>query len=188
MSTYKYLSAVAVVIATTGMAVAAQSVGHVAGSSEKPTNHANHDHAAHHAEMQSASLERQAEIAGRGGPVMGFDLDRTRHNFARTPDGGVLTVTSRDGDAAQVNRVRSHLNYQAKAFKRGDWSNPVRIHGADMPGLSALMAARGKLKIQYRTVAGGGRITFASTSKDVTTALHRWFDAQNSDHGKHAAH
>jgi hypothetical protein len=119
---------------------------------------------------------------------MGFDLDRTLHEFAPTSDGGVLTVTSRDGDAAQVKLVRSHLEYQAAAFRRGDWANPIRIHGAEMPGLPELMRARGKLKIDYQPIAGGGRITFVATQSEVTSALHRWFSAQNSDHGKHAGH
>jgi hypothetical protein len=186
MKTNMHLIALALLIPATGIAVAGQPAHQAAASSLQSTNHANHDHAAHQAEMGRASPERQAEVARRGRPVMGFDLDRTRHHFAPTANGGVLTVTSRDGDAAQVRRVRSHLNYQAKAFQRGDWANPVQIHGAEMPGLSALMAARGNLKIQYRTVVRGGRITFVSKSRDVTSALHRWFDAQNRDHGKHA--
>ena len=182
------LFAIPLAIAATGVAAAQQHIGAVATSPSQAVDHANHDHAAHQAEMRRVSPERQAEVAKRSGPVMGFDLDRTLHNFAPTPKGGVLTVTSRDRDTAQIANVRSHLEYQANAFKRGDWANPVKIHGAEMPGLSALMAARGKLKINYQAIAGGARITFVSADKKVTAALHRWFEAQNSDHGKHAGH
>ncbi|OYY66374.1 MAG: hypothetical protein B7Y49_02955 [Sphingomonas sp. 28-62-11] len=119
---------------------------------------------------------------------MGFDLDRTLHTFAPKRDGGVLTVTSRDGDARQVESVRGHLEYQAKAFSGGDWANPVQIHGADMPGLAELMAARGKLTVTYRPIARGGKITFVTANTKINAALHQWFEAQNSDHGKHAGH
>lgn len=153
-----------------------------------PENHATHDHALHQAQMGRASPERLAEVAERSGPVMGFDLDRTLHSFIPADNGGVLTVTSRDADAAQVALVRSHLEYQANAFKRGDWANPVQIHGSEMPGLSDLMAAGNHLGIDYRPMENGGRITFVSTDGNVTAALHRWFEAQNSDHGEHAGH
>lgn len=188
MKTPKHLFALVVAFASTGSAMAEQRVAVVARPFIQSTDHSAHDHAAHQAEIRRVISKRQAEVAKRSGPVMGFDLDRTLHKFAPTPNGGVLTVTSRDGDAAQVRRVRSHLDYQVKAFRRGDWTNPVQIHGAEMPGLTKLMTARGKLKIDYRSVARGGRITFASSSAEVTSALHRWFDAQNSDHSKHAGH
>lgn len=184
----KQLLAISVLTAATTGAAQAEWQVPAANSSKPSAEHANHDHAAHQAEMRRAISERQAEVAKRSRPVMGFDLDRTLHDFAPTSGGGVLTVTSRDGDAVQVGRVRSHLEYQTEAFRRGDWANPIQIHGAEMPGLSELIAARGKLKIDYQSIAAGGRITFVSSNKEVTLALHRWFDAQNSDHGKHAGH
>lgn len=137
------------------------------------------------ASFDSARLD---EVARRGAEVMPFALDATRHVFARTPDGGVQQVVAHDPhDARQIALIRSHLAEIAEQFSRGDFSDPIRIHGAAMPGLAALQAAKqGEIQISYANLPDGGQIVYSTRSVALQQALHDWFDAQLSDHARHA--
>lgn len=132
---------------------------------------------------------RQDLVAERGAAVMPFDLDRTTHTFRKTETGGVQTVTINDpSDSDQVPLIRDHLEGEASLFARGNFSDPVSIHGADMPGVRELAAASGRVTIDYRELPDGASITFSSTDAALVDAIHRWFDAQVADHGRHASH
>jgi hypothetical protein len=133
--------------------------------------------------------DRQADVAQRGSSVMPFDLDRTTHRFSKTDSGGVETVVADDAtDSTQIALVRQHLRAEAERFGRGDFTDPGRVHGDDMPGLAALRASAGRLAVAYRDITSGGQITFSTGDPALVAALHAWFDAQVSDHGQHAEH
>jgi len=144
------------------------------------------DHAAHMAAM--ANAQRQADVAGRGAEVMPFSLDATLHVFTKTAEGGVQKVVARRaGDATQVKLVREHLKEIRGQFLKGDFSGPAHIHGMQMPGLADLQAAKpGQVAIAYRDVPQGAQLTYATADPVLVAALHEWFDAQVSDHGKDA--
>jgi hypothetical protein len=130
---------------------------------------------------------RRAAVASRGQSVMPFDLDRTTHRFTRTGTGGEQTVVADDPtDTVQVGLVQRHLREEAARFARGDFTDPARIHGDHMPGLAELRAGGGRIAIAYEPVSAGGRITYTTTEPALVAALHAWFDAQVSDHGRHA--
>jgi hypothetical protein len=118
---------------------------------------------------------------------MRFDLERTTHHFTNNDRGGVLTVVSDDGDHLQVGIIRSHLRMQAAAFSRGDYSTPASIHGADMPGLAELSSSAGSVRVIYEDVRDGARLHLKASDRGLVAAIHQWFAAQRSDHGKHAA-
>lgn len=129
---------------------------------------------------------RQSEIAKKGAGVMPFDLARTKHYFDDSASGGVETVTANDpADRGQIELIRAHLADEAKRFARGDFSDPARIHGHDMPGLAKLEKAGGKLRMTYKNVPRGASLTFVSRDKATIAAIHDWFAAQRSDHAAH---
>jgi hypothetical protein len=131
--------------------------------------------------------ERQAEVAERGAHVMPFDLEATTHRFAPVPTGLVQTVVADDPAASdQVALVREHLVHEAARFRAGDYGDPARIHGDDMPGLAELEAGAEAIAVAYEDTPDGGRITFATDDPALVDALHRWAEAQMSDHGSHA--
>jgi hypothetical protein len=133
------------------------------------------------------SMSRQDEIARSGASVMPFDLTRTVHYFDDTPGGGVETITANDkSDARQIALIRSHLTAEAKRFARGDFSDPAKIHGEDMPGLAELTSVSGKLHVKYKKLPAGASIAYASPDPAVVSAIHAWFAAQRSDHGAHS--
>jgi hypothetical protein len=56
-----------------------------------------------------------------------------------------------------------------------------------MPGLAELEAATpGQIDIAYQEVPAGAELTYRTSDARLVAALHRWFDAQLSDHGADA--
>lgn len=140
------------------------------------------------APMPSNPVQRQAEVAQRGKEVMPFSLAATTHIFSKTAQGGVQQVVAKKSDdGEQVRLTRLHLQEIREQFLKGDYSGPTRIHGQDMPGLADLKAAApGQIVITYKDIKGGAELAYTTENTALVAALHRWFDAQLSDHGKDA--
>ena len=139
---------------------------------------------------QSQELtERQEVVAQRGSEVMPFDLEATTHVFTKQSSGGVQSVLADDPSAAvEVRLIRSHLEQEVAAFRSGDFGDPASIHGDEMPGLSLLESRHAEIDFVLRSVEGGATIIYRVDDPELLDALHRWFDAQVSDHGEHAGH
>jgi hypothetical protein len=137
---------------------------------------------------QTASPERIEEVAKGGAEVMPFDLKQTQHIFTQTETGGLQQVIVRDpANARQIELIRQHLKKISEEFGRGDFSDPARIHGKDMPGLAELRNAQpGKLRVHYRELPNGAGIDYSSDDPALIAAVHRWFDAQLAEHGPDA--
>lgn len=176
----KILKPIAVVLMSLASAAHAQT-------SESPAmEHQNMDHAAHMKMM--AEAQRQAEVSRLGKDVMPFSLAATTHVFAKSNDGGTQQVVAKSaGDEAQIKLIRQHLKEIQSQFLKGDFSGPTHIHGQAMPGLSELKAAKpGAIAIEYRDMKDGAELTYKTSDAKMVAALHQWFDAQLSDHGKDA--
>ena len=135
-----------------------------------------------------ASGESQQErVHHMSHDVMPFDLAKTSHIFRMTDSGGVERVIVKDaGDKEQVALIQKHLQHEAEAFQRGDYSDPASLHGEDMPGLKDLHAGAAQIKVTYSALPTGAEITFATKDLRLLTAIHRWFGAQLSEHGADA--
>jgi hypothetical protein len=130
---------------------------------------------------------REQLIADRGAEVMPFDLAATTHHFEPTPEGGLQTVVADDpADRRQVELIQQHLRDEAAAFARGEFIDPARIHGVEMPGLATLEANADRLEVAFHARADGARLQYATDDPVVRDALHDWFAAQTSDHQGHA--
>jgi len=131
---------------------------------------------------------RQEEVALRGAQVMPCDLDQTVHVFEKLDDGGRQRVVVKDrSNKEQISLIRGHLKEEAEKFRRGDFSDPAKIHGQDMPGLAELKSAAGKIEVAYAPLPDGAQIRYTTKEPALVMALHHWFDAQVSDHGRHAS-
>ncbi|MCB9108517.1 MAG: aspartate carbamoyltransferase [Anaerolineales bacterium] len=136
--------------------------------------------------VEPAAPARLAEVANRGAEVMPFDLERTTHIFEKMDNGGLQQVISDDGDVAQIELIRAHLAEEAQRFSQGDFHDPQMIHGENMAGLHQLMTGYQHINLEYSDIENGGQILYTTDDAEMVTALHRWFDAQLSDHGPHA--
>ena len=136
----------------------------------------------------SASEARLDEVAHKGAHVMPFDLDKTTHVFSKTKQGGVQKVITKDStDNEQITLIRQHLSKISKAFAQGDFSDPHRVHGDNMPGLTELESAKkDQIKIEYKDLPDGSQIIYSTEHVHLVEAIHQWFDAQLNDHARHA--
>ncbi|ALQ51328.1 hypothetical protein [Nitrosomonas ureae] len=138
---------------------------------------------------ETVDEKRLDAVTERGSHVMPFDLEKTTHIFSKTDTGGIQQVIAKDqSDTEQLSLIRLHLSQITQEFKLGNYSNPEKIHGTSMPGLAELKAAKpGQVKIEYKELSDGAEITYSTSIEKLKLAIHRWFDAQLSDHARHAA-
>ncbi len=119
--------------------------------------------------------------------VMNFDIAKTVHIFIMTESGGVQKVITEDpGATDQIPLIQLHLRHEAEQFQRGDYSDPSKLHGTDMPGLKDLQAGASLVHVTFADLPNGAEITFETTDLHLLTAVHRWFGAQLSEHGADA--
>lgn len=137
----------------------------------------------HGGQSASAAASNDEAMTARASQVMGFDLNATTHTFTKTTDGGAEQVVANDpADQANIGSLRSHLQTVAGQFAEGNYSQPAAIHSADMPGLAELQAGAARVRVGYEQIPAGARITYRTGDPALITALHSWFDAQNTDH------
>lgn len=138
--------------------------------------------------VEKASEQRLDEVAQHGSHVMPFNLEQTLHVFSKTQTGGLQQVITKDSsNIEQVKLIREHLSKISQEFMQGDFSDPEKIHGEGMPGLSELRTAQpGQIKIVYKELPNGAEIDYSTDNAKLIEAIHKWFDAQLSDHARHA--
>jgi len=134
-----------------------------------------------------ASPSRQEEVAAKGAKIMPFDLEQTMHHFRPLENGGMQTVTVKDpSNNTQIALIQAHLKEEAEKFHQGDFSDPAKIHGENMPGLAALQTGAPHIDVQYTALPNGAQIQYSTKDPALVMALHQWFAAQRADHGHHA--
>lgn len=135
-----------------------------------------------------ASPARLDEVAERGRHVMPFHLDKTQHIFNKTAHGSIQQVVAKQAtDTEQIGLIRQHLSYISERFKQGDFSRQKSIHGDSMPGLQELSANYRSVSFDYRPLPNGAEIEYAAEDTALVDAIHRFFNAQLSDHARHAS-
>lgn len=133
--------------------------------------------------------DHQGMIHDMGSHVMPFDISKTLHIFEMTVDGGIQQVVLRDTkDDNQLSLIRRHLKEEAVRFSEGDYSDPMSIHGNEMPGIKELEVSASKIKITYQELPDGAQISYKTPDIRLITAIHSWFGAQLSDHGADATY
>lgn len=132
--------------------------------------------------------QRQEMIHEQGMQVMPFNLDDTEHIFKKNETGGTQSVVVRDtNDTEDLALIRMHIQMEVQNFSQGNFSDPTGLHGESMAGLSVLKANSSKMKVTYSEIESGAKIDFETTDTETINAIHDWFDAQVSDHGKDAS-
>ena len=120
--------------------------------------------------------------------VMPFDVHNSTHVFQKNQYGGIQQVVAKDPkDADLIAAIRGHLEMEAERFGKGDYSDPMKIHGKAMPGVQYLSHIKpGQIAITYRNVPAGAAVDYVGRDAATVEAIHRWFDAQLDDHGEDA--
>lgn len=141
------------------------------------------------AEPDVAQSERAQHVHEMGANVMPFALEKTTHVFEMTDSGGIQDVVANEpADTATIRLIRQHLRDETELFRRGDFRDPMSLHGEDMPGVQELTAGSDRVRVEYQELPDGARITFTTDDPALLTAVHRWFGAQLSDHAADATY
>lgn len=138
--------------------------------------------------IETVTEARLDKVAEKGRMVMPFNLEQTLHIFTKKPLGGVQQIFSKDPkNKEQIRLIREHLVEKSADFKERNFSDPIKIHGEDMPGLSLLKQAKlNAITIKYKELPDGAEITYTSEEPNLIKAIQQWFDAQLRDHARHA--
>ncbi len=138
--------------------------------------------------IERATEARLDEIAKRGAHVMPFNLEQTVHVFSKKKYGGLQQVVVKSpSNFEQIKLIREHLSEISVDFKQGKYTAPTRLHGENMPGLSILKKhSLNEINIDYSVLPDGAQITYKTEKPEIVHAIHQWFDAQMSDHSRHA--
>lgn len=135
----------------------------------------------------AGAVTKQEHVHQMAHHVMPFDISRSVHIFKMTEFGGVESVIVRDENASdQIRLIQQHLQHEAERFQKGDYSDPAKLHGENMPGLKELQGGASQIQVSYEALSNGAEITFKTADLRLLTALHRWFGAQLSEHGPDA--
>lgn len=130
---------------------------------------------------------KQEQVHHMSHHIMPFDMSKTIHVFKMTESGGIQKVLVKNPkETDQVLLIRQHLSHEAEMFSHGNYSDPAKLHGVDMPGIAQLSAAPSKVKVTYSELPEGAQLTFETKELKMVTAIHRWFGAQLSEHGADA--
>jgi hypothetical protein len=130
---------------------------------------------------------QQEHVHGTSHSVMPFDMAKTTHVFRMTETGGVQRVVLKGRKYTdQVVLIQKHLREEAERFQHGDYSDPAKLHGVTMAGLTELQIGAQRVTVSYSDLPDGAQITFQTTDPHLLTAIHRWFGAQLSEHGADA--
>jgi hypothetical protein len=134
--------------------------------------------------LEKASPKQTGDVHQRVQQAVPYALDQTLQTFSKTVHGGVLHVVAKSADnTRQIKLIQDYLLKMANDFRKGDFSETERMHGANMPGLAQLkMAETDDIKYEYKALANGAQIHFSTEYPQYDQALHEWLEAQMSDH------
>lgn len=147
--------------------------------------HDMHTHAA--SPVDSAYDAMQAR--GRG--VMGVDQYTSVHRFDDLRDGGRIELQRDRDDSAGVATIRAHLRSVARAFGAGDFTAPVTVHMAKVPGTTVMRARRGAIAYEVTDLPRGAALRIRSADSGAVAAIHRFLAYQRREHragGARTAH
>ena len=120
----------------------------------------------------------------RGATVMGFDQEKTAHQFRLHDDGGTIEVRVKEPrDAKDLAAIRSHLPHIATMFQDGRFDAPTHVHGrTDVPGTAVLAARKHTLQYTYVETPSGGRVDIVTSDPVTRAALHEFLKYQIAEH------
>jgi len=131
----------------------------------------------------SAHEQHMADVKQHGAEAMSFDQEKTTHHFRLYKDGGAVEVQAKDpADTASITQIRDHLKEQAKRFAAGDFAAPQHTHGQMPPGVDTMARLRSKIRYEFQSTEGGGRLRITTADAQALAAVHDFLRFQIEDH------
>ena len=137
----------------------------------------------HQATHAQTHQHKQTELDRRGALAMGFDQQKTAHEFLTSASGGSIEVRVRaEGDTESMRQIRIHLAEIAKAFAAGDFTKPFQTHAEVPPGVPAMQRLRGVIRYEYADTPRGGIVRIRTEDRDALAAVHEFLSYQRREH------
>jgi hypothetical protein len=118
----------------------------------------------------------------RGRMVMGVDQYTSTHRFDALADGGRIVLVRSPQDTAGVRIIRQHLETIARAFRAGDFADPMAVHAHELPGVAVMRARHAFIFYRVDTLPGGGAVRITTRDPAARQAIHEFLQAQRDEH------
>lgn len=118
--------------------------------------------------------------------VMPFDAEQAKHIFHELPSGGMFHVYTSATNTEQVALIQMRLRVEYDRYRTGNFSDQIRLYGADIPGTNGLSENYSKIQFIYTDLPTGAQIQFISSDPEVVRAIHAWIREQLVEHGADA--
>jgi hypothetical protein len=133
--------------------------------------------------QQPPSADSHSQLNARGNHVMGFDQDKTVHQFRLHTDGGAIDIrTSVAADSDNLTAIRAHLPHIAQMFAEGNFEAPMLIHATEVPGTKEMQAVKDRIRFEYVETDRGGRVDILTNDPEALAAVHAFLRFQIADH------
>jgi hypothetical protein len=128
--------------------------------------------------------EHAHDVDARGDTGMGFSHDMVAHHFGLTKTGGFITAEVKDPTNVEKAKpmITGHFAHIADAFKEGDFSLPMFIHGRVPPGVPEMKRLNAEINYSFNETPQGGRIDISTANPKALRAVHRFLAFQIKDH------
>jgi hypothetical protein len=137
-------------------------------------------------EEHMKQMAKDAALKQRGALAMGFDQDKTKHQFPASVTGGSIEVEVKDAaDSASRQQIRSHLKDIAGAFAKGDFAKPFQTHAEVPPGVPTMQRLKAVIRYTYEETARGGAVRISATDPEALKAIHEFLAYQAAEHLGH---
>ena len=115
--------------------------------------------------------------------AMGFDQDKTTHQFRLLATGGSIEVDVKDrADHANLHAIHTHLEEIAADFSKGVFDKPFITHGQAPPGTATMRALKDRIEYVFESTETGGRVRISARGVEALAAVHEFLRYQIREH------
>lgn len=118
----------------------------------------------------------------RGAVAMQVDQSRAIHHFDSLNDGGRIVLESTDGDSVGIAGIRAHFRDIESAFRAGDFSIPMFVHGEPVPGTDVMAARKALISYTRTELPRGAELRMRTRDSAALAAIHEFLAFQRQAH------
>jgi hypothetical protein len=140
----------------------------------------------HNVNQSSMYMTNITKMMERGNIAMGFNQNKIAHQFAVTPNGGNITITSLNSNETQtINQIKTHIMDIQKDFSEGNFTKPFFIHAQEVPGTDVMTEKKDLIKYNILELRNGSSLVLTTNDKELMDAISQFMKYQSKAHVRH---
>ena len=140
----------------------------------------------HNVNQSLMNMTMMTKMMERGNITMGFNQNKIAHQFAVTPNGGNITITSlNSNDTQTINQIRTHIMDIQKDFSEGNFTKPFFIHAQEVPGTDMMIKKKDLIKYNILELRNGSSLVLTTNDKELINAISQFMKYQAAAHVGH---